>query len=188
MGSTGRMSDQAVTPNHYQWPHTINANKGFLNLVLQSNQKDLQELFLKIPTFATEKLDGTNIAKDTTGQLYSRRLEIGGSQSHFLKTSLNKVREADIGKFCQKLCLKAGLEEGSIRRCLVYGELMCNDYYDYKARALLGQWLVFGACLVVCPELLEDILQTLHNKEFSAIKQSQNTILVLPSGVLFDVV
>ena len=46
---------------------------------------------------------------------------------------------------------------------------------------------MFGACLVVFPELLEDILQTLHNREFSAIKQSQNTILVLPSGVLFDV-
>ena len=46
---------------------------------------------------------------------------------------------------------------------------------------------MFGACLVVCPDSLEDILLTLNNKEFTATKQSQCTILALPSGRLFDV-
>ena len=57
------------TPNHHQWPKIINVNKGILDLIAkvendsQYNEEDLESLFFKIPIFATEKLDGTNIAK-----------------------------------------------------------------------------------------------------------------------------
>ena len=173
--------------NNHQWPHTENANKGFHNLVMRSEQEDLEQTFLNLPIFATEKLDGTNVCKDDTGQLYSRRLEIGDQESHFQATSLSQVREADIALFSKKLCLAAGLQEELISRCLVYGELMCNFYYDYKERGLQGQWFVFGACLVVKQDLLPHILQTFRHQQFSAVKHSGNTIQILPCATLFEV-
>ena len=102
--------------NTYQWPHTENAYKGFHNLLMKSDQEDLEAMFLNSQTFATEKLDGTNIAKDNSGQVYSRRLEIAAKDSHFLKTPLTKVREADIEMFKEKLCQAVGVEEESIGR------------------------------------------------------------------------
>ena len=112
--------------NNHQWPQTENANKGFLHLLMKSNEEELEEIFLKTPTFAAEKLDGTNIAKDNTGQVYFRRLVLGAADSHF------QVRAADIEMFRQNLCLTLGLEEERMERCLVHGELQCNSYYDYR--------------------------------------------------------
>jgi len=174
-------------PNSHQWPHTENAYRGFNNLLMKSSQEDLEEIFLSSQTFATEKLDGTNIAKDDTGQVYSRRLELAAKDSHFLKTPLTKVREADIEMFKEKLCLAVGLEEESIERCLVYGELMCNNYYDYKDRGLKGEWRVFGACLVVQQKHAEGILQALREEDFSSEPISGNTIQILPCLRMFGV-
>jgi len=175
-------------PNHHQWPHTENANRGFNSLVMKYRPEDLEEMFLKTPTFATEKLDGTNVAKDDTGQVYSRRLKIGAEESHFQKTPLTPVRTADISRFRELLCLAGGLEEESLRLCLVYGELMCNSqYYDYQHRGLAGQWRIFGSCLLTRPDQLEEILLRLTTKEFAAIKLSGDTIQILPCQPLFQV-
>ena len=154
---------------------------------MKSNEEELEEIFLKTPTFATEKLDGTNIAKDNTGQVYSRRLELGPADSHFLKTPLTQVREADIEMFRQNLCLTLGLEEERMERVLVYGELMCNSYYDYRDRGLHADWRVFGACLVVRPRDKEDILQALMKEDFSSEPLSGNSIQILPCPRLFEV-
>ena len=106
------MSD--LVPNPHQWPHTENANRGFHSLVMQYRPEELAEIFLKTPSFATEKLDGTNVAKDDTGQVYSRRLKIGPDESHFQKTPLSTVRSADISRFRDLLCLAGGLELESL--------------------------------------------------------------------------
>jgi hypothetical protein len=150
--------------------------------------EDLTEMFLQSPVFATEKLDGTNVAKDDTGQLYSRRLKIGAEESHFQKTPLASVRSADITRFRASLCLAGGFEEASLSLCLVYGELMCNpQYYDYNHRGLSGQWRIFGSCLLIRPNLLEDVLESLTNRQFAAIKLNGDTIQILPCEALFGV-
>ena len=175
-------------PNSHQWPHTENANRGFNSLVMKSRPEDLAETFLKTPTFATEKLDGTNVAKDDTGQVYSRRLKIGPEESHFQKTPLSTVRSADISRFRDLLCLAGGLEEESLSLCLVYGELMCNgQYYDYQQRGLAGHWRIFGCCLLTRPSMLAEILQRLTDKQFAAIKLNGETIQILPCEALFEV-
>ena len=104
-----------------QWPHTCNANLAFKSVVNTFNQKELQEVFLETPTFATEKLDGTNVAKDDTGQIYSRRLKVGADKTHYQKTSLSQVREADIKKFRELLCSAGDIEGTTVSLCVVYG-------------------------------------------------------------------
>jgi len=117
-------------PNDHQWPHTENANRGFNTLVMKYRPEELAEIFLKTPTFATEKLDGTNVAKDDQGQIYSRRLKIGAEETHFQKTPLTQVRSADISQFRASLCLAGGVEAEMLSLCLVYGELMCNRQHQ----------------------------------------------------------
>ena len=174
--------------NTHQWPHTENANKGVSSLVMKYTPEDLTEMFLQSPVFATEKLDGTNVAKDDSGQLYSRRLKIGAQISHFQKTSLASVRSANIRRFRGSLCLAGDLEEANLDLCLVYGELMCNpSYYDYNHRGLSGQWRIFGSCLLVKPNLLDDVLESLTNRQFAAIKLNGDTIQILPCKALFEV-
>ena len=178
-----------LTSNSHQWPHTENANRGLNSLVMKSRPEDLPEMFLKTPVFATEKLDGTNVAKDDRGQVYSRRLKIGAEESHFQKTSLEVVRTADIRRFRDSLCATACLEEERLGLCLVYGELVCHpQYYDYQHRGLSGQWRVFGACLLLAsPHLLADCLQRLSDRQFAAIKLNGDTIQILPCAALFEV-
>ena len=175
-------------PNNHQWPHTENANRGVSSLVMKYRPEELEEMFLQTPAFATEKLDGTNVAKDDTGQLYSRRLKIGAEESHFQKTPLTSVRSADISKFRASLCLAGGLEDDSLSLVLVYGELMCNpQYYDYQQRGLSGQWRIFGSCLLVRSDLLDEVLESLINRQFAAIKLNGDTIQILPCEALFEV-
>merc|ERR1711872_1054051 len=143
-----RMSEQ----HGYQWQHTENALVAFSNLVkryLSSDKDRLHKIFLDTPCFATEKYDGTNVAKDEDGCLYSRRLMIGKEQTMFLQTDLKTVKEANVVDFKQKLIDVADLDQNLVKKFLVYGEFMCNQYYDYKERNVIGGWKVFGAVLEI---------------------------------------
>ena len=180
------MTDVGISTQ--QWPHTCNANLAFKSVVNTFNQKELEEVFLETPTFATEKLDGTNLAKDETGQIYSRRLKVGADKSHYQRTSLSQVREADIRKFRELLCSAGDIEGTAVSLCVVYGELICNpEYYEYKDRGLAGQWRVFGVCLTTKPSLQDQVLTALTDNNFATVKLREEKIQILPCQALFDV-
>ena len=41
----------------------------------------------------------------------------------------------------------AGLDPTLIRKFVAYGEFLCNGFYDYGNRDIVGDWKVFGAQL-----------------------------------------
>jgi hypothetical protein len=100
------------------------------------DKEKLHKFFLQTPCFATEKYDGTNISKDEEGKVYSRRHLLDADQEEFIKTSLKKVKEANIVDFRNHLIEVAGLDASIISKCLVYGEFMCNGFYDNSPRCL----------------------------------------------------
>jgi hypothetical protein len=118
-------------------------------LIFKSIKDNPNKLFLETPCFVTEKFDGTNIAKDDLGQIYSRRFPLEEGQDTFIKTSLKKVKDANIVMFRDMLIEAGGLDAEGIKKCVVYGEFICNAFYDYSARGIIGDWKVFGAKLEV---------------------------------------
>merc|ERR1711892_32474 len=115
--------------NQFQWDHTENALTFWSMHVMKSIEyyKDsLHDFFLKNPCYATEKYDGTNVAKDDRGQLYSRRLLIEDKEDTFIETTLKKVKEANIADFRSKLLEVADLDKSVLDRCVVYGSLFAT--------------------------------------------------------------
>ena len=95
------------------------------------------------------KFDGTNIAKDNDGTLYSRRFVMDKEATKFQHTSLEEVNKADI-QLVKRLILKdADIEEILISKTITFGELICNRYYDYITSDKFGKWLNFGVKLQV---------------------------------------
>ena len=139
-----------------QWPSTSNfVQESCLWLEKSKSEEERKRTFFRNKAFVVEKLDGTNVAKDDQGQLYSRRLFIPADAESFLKTSLNHVRYANIKLVKKKLCEKIGLEEHILEKLIVYGELIVNEKYDYRKRKLFSTWLVFGAAISVPEQNLE---------------------------------
>jgi hypothetical protein len=128
---------------------------------------------LKNPCFVTEKYDGTNIAKDDGGQIYSRRLLIEQGQEEFMETNLKKVKDADILEFRNLVLGCAGLDISNIIKFVSYGEFLCNKYYDYKKRSIVGDWKVFGAIIEV-KHKPEECLEKLLGAGFAAHIKSSN--------------
>ena len=110
--------------------------------------------------YATVKLDGTNVGKDSDGIMYGRRWTIPAGTESYQKTPLHDVYAADVGAVREAVCAAltaapvatatAGemeREAAALAACrfVVYGELMCNaGLYDYAATGLAGAWLAFG--------------------------------------------
>eukprot|EP00092_Neocalanus_flemingeri_P092206 GFUD01117024.1.p1 GENE.GFUD01117024.1~~GFUD01117024.1.p1 ORF type:complete len:399 (-),score=129.25 GFUD01117024.1:449-1645(-) len=160
----------------FRWDHTENALTFWSTFVTRNigNQKDrLYELFLQNPCYATEKYDGTNIAKDDGGQIYSRSLLIDEGEKDFNKINLKKVKEADVAEFRNQLTEVAVLDPDDLNKCLVYGEFICNGYYDYPKRSILGDWKVFGATVEV-KRKPEETLEKLLIAGFAAVIKSSN--------------
>ena len=90
----GRELKEGDVLHPYQWPQTKNAVITFCNLFrkYKNNKEELEQIFLKTPVYATEKLDGTNKAKDDGGQLYARRIFIDEDVKEWQKTSLDEVK------------------------------------------------------------------------------------------------
>ena len=153
---------------------------------LPNNKDRLYKFFLQTPCYATEKYDGTNIAKDDQGRVYSRRYLLDNGQEEFIKTSLEKVKEADINKFKDRVIETSGLETDSVNKCLVYGELMCNGFYDYRTRGIVGGWKVFGAVLEFKKELQENLDKVLK-AGFAASKKNGNQIKLFSNDKFTEV-
>ena len=133
----------------------------------------IYDLFLNKPCFATEKYDGTNIAKDDGGQIYSRRLLIGEGQEEFLDTNLKKVKEANVLDFRNMFLDSAEVDITNVIKFVSYGEFICNQYYDYPKRAIVGDWKVFGAIIEV-KQKPEENLEKMLNSGFAACIKSSN--------------
>ena len=156
--------------------------------ILEKNIDDrsnLEELFFKTVVCATEKLDGTNVAKDESGQIYGRRMPISKDTKVYQKTSLEAVRSADIEKVKTTILKQANLERNSIKKFILYGELICNHFYDYDKRDLHGKWMVFGARIV--GEDNEKIYKQLSEKDFY-IKMRKDCVLILPNSTFLNIV
>ena len=139
-------------PHNYQWSQTESVIKEFCYLLkhYRNNKQKLQEIFLDNLVFATEKLDGTNVAKDISGQRYGRRMLISGAKSDYQKTPLSQVDAVNIQEMKNKICMHANIDERDVDNFIVYGELICNHFYGYdvKVRNLHGKWAIFGARII----------------------------------------
>ena len=177
--------------HHYQWGKTANALNDFCNLYDKQPDDDLNERLEKAliddqKVFATEKLDGTNVAKDECGQMYGRRCHIGQESVLYLKTSLRKVLQADVAKLKLVLCQEAGMREQQIEKILVYGELVCNTRYDYKERNLVGDWRVFGAMLCIGKGTMPELFGKLMEAGFAVSNDSEEgKIWIYPCSKFF---
>jgi len=173
--------------NEYQWDSTENA-LAFINATVVKNKKqDPEKVFLNTLCFVTEKYDGSNLAKDDLGIIYSRRFALAADEQTFIKTSLKKVREADINHFKALLVESAGLDPENIVKFIVYGEFICNHWYDYEERGMIGDWKVFGAKLEVKANG-EAILEKLRNLGFAVPRRSRepNHVKLYANSKLFD--
>jgi len=166
--------------NDYQWDHTENALTYWATVVTKLmgyHKESLEDFFNKNLCYASEKYDGTNVAKDDKGQVYSRRLQIEDDEEEFNDTNLKKIRDANIADFRGKLQNVADLDDSVVSRCIVYGELLCNKYYDYVERGIVGDWKVFGAAVLVKKDPAET-LEKLLKAGFAATIKSSNKHLI----------
>merc|ERR1711874_2656 len=174
-----KMGDKS-RPHQYQWDHTENALQYWamqVTKLIEYHKESLEYFFLENECYATEKYDGTNVAKDDRGQVYSRRLLIDDDEEKFIETSLTKVRESNVEDFRNRLEEVACLDESVLARCVVYGELLCNKYYDYVGRGIVGDWKEFGAGLLVKRDP-DQILDKLIKAGFAAAIKSSNKHMI----------
>ena len=140
----------------FQWPHKNNFVSEICKILETCKNDEERMQILETQAFATEKLDGSNFAKDDTNQLYARRQTVSKDAKTFAKVSLDRIREADIESLKKKICDTLDIIHSLIQKLVVYGELIVNQKYDYKKRNLKATWNVFGALLVIYP--FENIL------------------------------
>ena len=168
--------------NENQWEHTENALTYWATKVtklIDYHKESLDDFFNKNLCYATEKYDGTNVAKDDRGQVYSRRLQIDDDAEEFIDTNLKKIRDANIADFRSRLQEVAEVDEAIVSRCIVYGELICNKYYDYVERDIVGDWKVFGAAVLVKKDPTETLDKFLEAGFAAAIKSSNKHLIQL---------
>ena len=97
------------------------------------------------------------------------------------------MKEANVVEFKTKLIEAAKLEENMIEKCLVYGELICNGFYDYKKRNLMGKWVVFGA-VVQLKKDSDETLEKLLKVGFAAAKKTSNQIQLFTNEKFIELV
>ena len=151
----------------FQWGQTPNALYTFCDIAEKCSSSS-DKYFLQQNVFATEKLDGTNVAKDETGQMYGRRCFIDRDRESYQKTSLKKVKQADINNLKIYLCNEVSVDQDKIKKFLLYGELMCNSgKYDYNERDIVGEWMVFGAMIDVATNCFDQVFEKLYKAGFA---------------------
>lgn len=119
------------------------------------------------------------MAKDDRGQLYSRRLQIDDDVDEFIETNLKTIRDANIAGFRSRLQEVADVDGTVVSRCIVYGELICNRFYDYVERDMIGDWRVFGAAVLVKQDPTETLEKFLKAGFAAAIKSSNKHLIQL---------
>ena len=112
-----------------------------------------------------EKFDGTNIAKDINGCIYTRRTKLGMYVDEFIGTSLENVKKIDVKSFHD---LKRNIVSDGVKNTIVFGELMCNDnIHDYTGRGVVGRWIMFGCILVLEDDKkMDEFIEKLRGSRF----------------------
>jgi hypothetical protein len=66
----------------------------------------------------------------------------------YLKTPINCVRECNTSIIKDEVLKRAGIDAESIKKFVIYGELMCNkSLYNYSTDKLAGTHQVFGGVI-----------------------------------------
>jgi len=104
------------------------------------------EEWLAAPCVATAKIDGTNLGVDSTGMIVGRNTVVEPGQNY----SGIDVWELCAGHAQRAEQLRQELEAAAaepLGRCLLYGELAINAFYDYTPAGVFRTWLCFGVVL-----------------------------------------
>ena len=137
--------EKGYNQNPHQWGQTHNA----LSLIIQlaknrkSKFQDVTKYLMEEQFTYMEKFDGTNIAKDKNGCIYTRRTKLNEYAKDFIGTSLENVKKIDVRSFHELMCDMVG---GGVKNTIVFGELMCNhNIHNYIERGVNGLWNVWGS-------------------------------------------
>ncbi|KAJ3232857.1 hypothetical protein HDU78_006826 [Chytriomyces hyalinus] len=151
-----------MSQNHHQWPSIEHLHAsicaGIAWKIKSSQTKDLKpvqdvradiDLFIaQLSGFAVEKIDGTNLGIDRSGELFGRRLQIEFSAQVYQKTPLGPLRAVNVDAFYDALVKQVSgstLPQPAVFR--LYGELGCNSLYDYSSKGYYKSWHCFGAVM-----------------------------------------
>lgn len=101
-------------------------------------------------TCAYEKLDGTNLGVRCDGAIFGRRLQVFEDSYQRVSlvgaipavSSIEGVKSSILETVSQHTS-----DTDQNPKLVIYGELMCNDRYDYDRRGMFGQFYSFGAVL-----------------------------------------
>ena len=94
-----------------------------------------------------EKFDGTNIAEDVNGCIYTRRTKLDKYVDEFIGTSLGNVKKIDVKSFHDLMRNKVS---DGIMNTIVFGELMCNDnIHDYTERRVNRRCIMYGFIILI---------------------------------------
>ena len=79
----------------HQWGQTRNAVSWIIELVknIKSKFQDVTKYLMEKEFTYVEKLDGTNIAKEKNGCIYTRQTKLNGHVKGFIGTSLENVKK-----------------------------------------------------------------------------------------------
>lgn len=105
----------------------------------------LRKWLLSEPVTSGTKFDGTNVGVMRDGTLLGRRLVIEASATSYQRTDLKALRSYETAKAIEELVAIGGATP--VSRVALYGELLCNELYSYKADGISKGWLAFGALL-----------------------------------------
>ena len=113
----------------------------FLNK--RSNYKSkINDIMFNMPFEASQKFDGTNVGKDTSGLMYGRNKMIPFTSGSYQKTNIDYLKKMDVNPLRDELNQVCGVD---LQNFVLYGELMCNSgLYNYKEYETFN---VFGAMI-----------------------------------------
>ena len=159
-------------PNPLPWPetvalpiHVVEVVNAYIDLLSapHATTDELAHAYARVDDLmhgarvtASYKLDGTNVGKEAEGGgLVGRRLRIDDAASEYQRTSLAALRPIDASRFKQVLmsdlmsevaACDAGRRAATcVDKVTLYGELVCNDLYDYRKMWMVAGWRAFGA-------------------------------------------
>ncbi|KAJ3236349.1 hypothetical protein HDU81_010840 [Chytriomyces hyalinus] len=152
----------SMSQNLHQWPSIEHLHAsicaGIAWKIKSCQTKDLKpaqdvrteiDLFIaQLSGFAVEKIDGTNLGIDRSGELFGRRLQIESSAQVYQKTPLSTLRSLNVGALYDALVNQvsgSALPQPAVFR--LYGELGCNSLYDYTSKGYYKSWRCFGAVM-----------------------------------------
>jgi hypothetical protein len=133
--------------NTCKWPSVRNLARFVPETALSTHphaHPELQSLLTSPTMLALEKLDGSNFGKTDTGVVVSRNLVVTLDAFQHVPVSVLPSLE-------QVIELKMAIEQCAdcvLPPLTVYGELLHQNIYTYKAREL-GNWRAFGVVLDV---------------------------------------